>query len=151
MTRRNRSTEETVTEDVETAVNDGTQSLKTGLDKALRNYDRLVGVGKQTAAAMGQSATAAGKGAESLHDEFYAYSKRSIDNSVAAATALFRTKSQAEAFELQGNFAKSAFEAYADEIAKLSEIALSTARGSFEPLKARAEAWMEVVQNAHPD
>ena len=151
MTRKNKSTEETVTEDVEAAVSNGTQPLKKGIDKALRNYDQLVGFGKQTAAAMGQSVTAAGKGAESLHDEFYAYSRRSIDNTVAAATALFRTKSLAEAFELQSNFAKSAFEAYADEITKLSEIALSTARESFEPLKGRAEAWMEVVQNAHPD
>jgi phasin family protein len=151
MTKKNRSPEETVTEDLKTAADSGTQSPKTNLDKALRNCDQLVGFGKQNAVAMGKAASAAGKGAESLHDEFYAYSRRSIENSFAAANALFRAKSLAEAFELQSGFAKSAFEAYADEVTKLSQIALTAARESFEPLKGRAEALMNAVRSAQAD
>ena len=95
-----------------------------------------------------KSANVAGKGAETLHNEFYSYSKQSIEDSIAAAKALLGTKSPNELFELQSDFAKTAFEAYVGEMTKLSEIFVSTAKEAFEPLQGRVQAWVDVVQNS---
>jgi phasin family protein len=133
---------------IETAFATGTEALKAGFEKATKGYDQVLGYTKDTVDAYVQSATVAGKGAETINSEIYAYSKQSIEDSVAAAKALFGSKSVHEAFELQTNFAKSAFDAYVSEVTKLSELFASTSKSAFEPLQGRIEALVDVVQSA---
>lgn len=135
-------------ENIETAMKNGTEALKVGFEKAVKNYDQIVGYGKETVEAYVKSANAAGKGAETLHNELYTYSKQSVEESIAAAKALMSAKSVHEAFELQSDFAKTAFEAYVSEVTKLSELFVSTTKEAFEPLQGRVQAWVEVMQNA---
>jgi phasin family protein len=134
-------------EGIETAMKNGTEAFKVSFEKAAKSYDQFVGYGKETVEAYGKAASAAGKGAETLHNEFYAYSKQSIEESIAAAKALMGTKSVQEAFELQSDYAKSAFDAYVSEVAKLSGIFVSAAKEAFEPLQGRVQAWVEVVHS----
>jgi len=135
-------------EGIETAFKTGTEALKVSFEKAVKNYDQLLGYGKETVEAYVRSANAAGKGAETLHNEIYAYSKQSIEDSIAAAKALLGSKSVHEAFELQTDFAKTAFDAYVSEMTKLSELVVSTTKETFEPLQGRVAAWVEVVQTS---
>ncbi|MDE1937596.1 MAG: TIGR01841 family phasin [Alphaproteobacteria bacterium] len=135
-------------ENIETAMKNGTEAIKAGFEKAVKNYDQIVGYGKETVEAYVKSANAAGKGAETLHNELYSYSKQSVEESIAAAKALLGAKSAHEAFELQSGFAKTAFEAYVSEVTKLSELFVSTTKEAFEPLQGRVQAWVEVVQSA---
>jgi len=53
-----------------------------------------------------------------------------------------------EAFELQSDFAKAAFNAYVGEMTKLSELFVATTKEAIEPLQGRVQAWVEVVQTA---
>jgi len=133
-------------EGIETAFKNGTEALKVTFEKAVKNYDSLLGYGKDTVEAYVKSANAAGKGAETLHNEIYAFSKQSIEDSIATAKALLGTKSVHEAFELQSDFARSAFDSYVSELTKLSELFVSTTKEAFEPLQGRVAAWVEVVQ-----
>ena len=135
-------------ENVETAMKSGTEALKAGFEKAVKNYDQFVGYGKETVEAYVKSANAAGKGAETLHNEIYSYSKQSIEDSIAAAKTLLGAKSVHEAFELQSDFAKTAFNAYVGEMTKLSELFVVTAKEAFEPLQGRVQAFVEVVQTS---
>ena len=135
-------------ESIETAMKNGTEALKSGFEKVAKNYDQLVGYGKDTVEAYTKSATTAGKGVETIHNELYSYSKQSIENSIAAAKAVLGAKSVQEAFELQSDFAKTAFEAYVGEVTKLSEMFVSTTKETFEPLQGRVQAWVDVVQSA---
>jgi phasin family protein len=135
-------------EGIETAMKNGTEALKATFEKAVKNYDQVVGYGKDTVEAYVKSANAAGKGAETLHNEIYSYSKQSIESSIAAAKAVLGSKSAHEAFALQTDFAKSAFDAYVTEMTKLSELFVSTTKQTFEPLQGRVAAWVEVVQSA---
>ena len=82
------------------AMNNGAEALKAGFDKALKNYDLVLGYGKETAEACMKSATVAGKGAETLNGEVYAYSKQSLEDSITATKAIMGSKSLHEAFEL---------------------------------------------------
>src|SRR6201999_680525 len=100
--------------------------------KAVKGYDQLVGFGKDNVEAYVKPANAAGKGAETLHNEFYAYSKESIEDTISAAKALLASKSPQEAFELQTDFAKTAFEAYVGEVSKLNEIFVASTKKAFE-------------------
>jgi phasin family protein len=126
--------------------NAGADALKAGFDKAIAGYDSVVGYGKDTAEALIKSATVAGKGAESLHNEIYAYTKLSMEDSIAAGKAILGAKSVHEAVELQTGFAKAAFENYVAELTKFNQLFTATAKESFAPLQGRAQAWVATVQ-----
>ena len=136
------------TETIETAFKTGTEALKANFEKAVKNYDQLLGFSKDTVEAYVKAANVAGKGAETLHNEIYAFSKQSIEGSIANAKAVMASKSAHEAFELQTGFAKSAFETYVSEMTKLGELMVATSKESFEPIQGRIQAWVDVVQSA---
>ena len=135
-------------EGIETVMKNGAEALKANFEKAVKNYDQFLGYGKGTVEAYVKAATVAGKGAETFHNEVYAFSKQSIEDSMAATKAVLGSKSIHEAFEVQTDFAKTAFDAYVGELTKLSELMVSTAKQSFEPLQGRIAAWVEVVQTS---
>lgn len=137
------------TEGIETAIKTGSEAFKSGFDKALKNYDQLLGYGKDTVEAYMKAANAAGKGVETLHNELYAYSKQSVEDSISATKALLGSKSVHEAFELQSDFAKTAFDTYVTQVTKLGEIVSATAKETIEPLQGRVQAWVEAVQSSH--
>lgn len=128
--------------------NAGADALKAGFDKAVAGYDNVVGYSKDTAEALIKSATIAGKGAETLHNEIYAYTKQSMESSIAAGKAILGAKSVHEAIEVQTDFAKSAFENYVAELTKFNQLFTATAKDSFAPLQGRAQAWVDVVQTS---
>jgi phasin family protein len=138
---------EKATASAETVLENGAAALKTGLEKALKNYDAFVGYGKDTADAVTKSATVAGKGIESINSEIYSYSKQSIEDAVAATKAVLGSKSVHEAFEFQTDYAKSAFESYVGELSKISELTTSAAKDTFAPFKGRVQAWLDTVQS----
>ena len=130
----------------EYAIANGAEAFKAGFEKAIKNYDAVLGYGKDTAEAVMKSATVAGKGVETLNSEIYAYSKQSLEDSITATKAIMGSKSLHEAFEYQSDFAKSAFESYISEVTKFGELFTATTKDSFAPLQGRAEAWLDVVQ-----
>ncbi len=134
-------------ETIETAIKTGSEAFKTGFDRAVKNYDQFLGYGRDTVEAYMRAANAAGKGVETLHNELYAFSKQSVEDSISATKALLGSKSVHEAFELQSDFAKSAFDNYVSQVTKLGEIVSSTTKEAFEPLQGRVQAWVEVVQS----
>jgi phasin family protein len=135
-------------ENMETAMKNGAEALKTGFEKAVKSYDHFVGYGKETVEAYTKAANVAAKGAETLHNEIFAYSKQSFEDTVAATKALMSSKSVHEAFELQSDFAKTQFDTYVSQMTKLGEIVASTTKDSFAPIQGRVQAWVDVVQNA---
>ena len=135
-------------ETIEAAFKNGSETLKTNFDKAVKGYDQILGFGKDTVEAYVKAANVAGKAAETIHNEIYAYSKQSIEDSVSAAKAVMASKSAHEAFELQTGFAKAAFEGYVGQLTKLSQLLTATSKESFAPIQSRVQAWVDVVQSA---
>ena len=132
----------------ETNFKSGTDAIKAGFEKAVAGYDSVLGYGKDTAEAYMKSATVAGKGIESLNTEIVSYSKGAIEDSIAASKAILGSKSVHEAFELQTDFAKSAFESYVAELTKFNSLVTATAKDTFAPLQGRYQAWVQIVQSA---
>jgi len=123
-------------------------TMKNGFEKAAMGYDQFLGYGKETVEAYTKAANVAAKGAETLHNEIFAYSKQSMENTIAQTKALMATKSVHEAIELQSDFAKTAFETYVSQMTKFGEIFMSTTKDSFAPIQGRVQAWVDTVQNA---
>src|ERR1700761_6096770 len=111
---KNKTTEQMndAAETVETNVKNGAETFKTGFEKAVKGYDHFVGFGKETVEAYTKAANVAAKGAETLNSEIFAYSKQSMEDTIAATKALMATKSVHEAIELQTEFVKTQFDGY---------------------------------------
>ena len=139
---------EKTTASAETTFLNGAEAVKAGFEKAVKSYDTVLGYGKDTVEAYVKSATVAGKGLETINSEIYAYSKDAIEESIAAGKAILGSKSVHEAFELQTDFAKTAFESYVSELTKFSELVTRTTKETFAPLQTRVQAWVDVVQSA---
>ena len=133
-------------ESIETALLTGAEAMKDGFEKAVKGYDQFITFGKDNAEAVLKSANAAGKGIESLNTEVFAYTRKSVEEGVAAAKAVLSSKTVEEAFQLQTEFSKAAFEGYVDQLAKFGDMALAAARYTAEPLQARVSAFAELVR-----
>jgi phasin family protein len=130
----------------ETAIKYGADALKAGFDKAVQNYDAALGFNKGNVEAVLKAAAIASDGAEIIHNELYAYSKQSVEDTLAASTAIWSSKSIHEAFERQNDFAKAALEAYVGQITKFGTLFTATAKDSFAPLQGRAQTLVEAAQ-----
>jgi len=135
------------TETVETMLNAGSGAMKDGFERAAKGYDQLAGFSKENVEAVIKSANAAAKGIEAINTEAMAFSRQSMEDSIAAAKEAMTAKTVQEWFELQSGFTKSAFDTYMGQMTKISDMFAQTARESFEPLNGRFNAFVDLVQS----
>jgi phasin family protein len=126
----------------------GTQAFRDSVEKSLASVNEMNAHSKKNLEAVVASVTAATKGAEALGAQAISFSKKNIEDQVAAAKALAGAKSVQEAVELQTAFAKSAMEAYMAGMTAMSETVTASVKDAFKPLNERATAVVEKVQAA---
>ena len=135
-------------EPIETTLLTGAEAIKDGFEKAAKNYDQFVAFGKDNAEAVLKSANATSKSLEAINSEVLSYTRKSIEEGVAAAKAVLSSKTVDEAFQIQSEFGKVAFETYVDQLAKFGDMALAAARRAAEPFQARVSTLAELVRAA---
>lgn len=138
------------TEALEQMVTKGTDTMKQNFDKVMGGYDKLTAFSKENVDALIKASNAATKGIEAINSEILAFSKQSVEDSVAAAKAALSAKSVQEFVELNTDFSKSAFDQYIGQVTKVNEMIAATARESAEPLKSRFTAFVSMVRQAQP-
>lgn len=139
---------ETVKSTVEQFSTAGNQAFKDNIEKSLAALNEMNVHSKKNLEAVVASVTAATKGAEALGAQAIAFSKKSVEDQVAAAKTLASAKSVQEAIELQTAFAKTAMEAYLAEVGKWTETVSASVKESVQPLNERVTAAVERVQAA---
>jgi phasin family protein len=127
----------------------GNQAFKDSIEKSLSALGEVNANSKKNLEAVVASVTAATKGAEALGAQAMAYSKKALEDQVAAAKSLTTAKSVQEVVELQTAYAKSAFEAYIAQMTKASETVSASVKESFQPINERVTALVEKIQAAH--
>ena len=137
---------ETLKSTVEQFTTAGNQAFKDSIEKSLSALGELNTHSKKNLEAVVASVTAATKGAEALGAQAMAYSKKALEDQVAAAKSLSGAKSVQEVVELQTAFAKSAMEAYIAEMNKASETVAASVKQCFQPINERVTALVERVQ-----
>ena len=126
----------------------GNQAFKDAIEKSLAALAETNTYSKKNLEAMVASTTAAAKGAEALGAQAMAFSKKNIEDQMAAAKSLSSAKSLQEAMELQTAYTKSALETYMAEMSKMSEIVTAAMKDSMKPLNERVTAAVERFQAA---
>jgi phasin family protein len=126
----------------------GNQAFKDSIEKSLSALGEVNANSKKNLEAVVASVTAATKGAEALGAQAMAYSKKALEDQVAATKSLTTAKSVQEVVELQTAYAKSAFEAYIAHMTKASETVSASVKESFQPINERVTAFVEKVQGA---
>jgi phasin family protein len=132
---------------VEQATTAGNQAFKDTVEKSLAGLNELNAISKRNMEALVASMTAATKGAEQVGSQAMSYSKRSMEDGVAASKALATAKSMQEVVELQTAYAKTALETYLAEMNRMSETVAASVKDSLAPLNERVTAVMERAQS----
>jgi phasin family protein len=79
------------------------------------------------------------KGAQAIAVEVIAYAKKSAESSAQAWERLAGAKSLEGAFAVQSQYARSAYEDFVAETAKLGELYVEFAREAYAPLRSAFE------------
>lgn len=137
---------DTVKSTVDQITSAGNVAFKDAVEKSLSALNEANGYSKKNLEAVIASVTAATKGAETLGAQAAAYSKKAIEDQVAAAKSLAGAKSIQDVVELQTAFAKTAMEGYIAEMSKASETVAASVKNSMKPLNERLTAMVERLQ-----
>jgi phasin family protein len=116
---------------------------KERLDAVVKGYDDAAKFSKTNVDAIVAAGNVATKGAETINAEVLAFAKSQYEDNLAATKALFGAKTLQELIELQNDFAKTAFEAYAAHATKLSEVTAKVAQDTFAPINAQVQVAVE--------
>ncbi|MEM7188211.1 MAG: phasin family protein [Pseudomonadota bacterium] len=131
---------EDITAEAKKSMEQGVETMSKGLEEAAQfnqqNVEAIVASGKVFA-----------KAAEEMNAEVLAFSKKSYEESMAAAKELTGAKTVSEFFEMQTNIAKSTFESYVAEATKLNDMYAAAAKSAFEPMAARFTAAADIIKS----
>ena len=75
------------------------------------------------------------KGFQAIAATITDYSKKNFEDGTRAFEQLIGAKSVEQAFEIQSQYAKKAFDAYIAQVSKLGEMYLDLARNAYKPVE----------------
>jgi phasin family protein len=131
---------------VETLVADTQKAVTEQFEKFSKGLEGLTSFGQENVDAIVKSSEIAAKAAEGIGTEISAYSKKSFEDSVAAAQDFASAKTLTELFEKQTSYAQTAFEGFVSQATKMNEIYVAAAKDITAPIGARVNAATEALK-----
>ena len=114
---------------------------------AATGIEDVTAFGQLNVDAFTKASELATKAVEGINEEITSYSKKSFDDSVAAAKDLASAKTPTELFEKQSAFAQSAFDGFVAQATKMNEIFATAAKDITAPIGERFEAATESMKS----
>ncbi|MEE2566840.1 phasin family protein [Hyphobacterium marinum] len=136
-----------VQDTIQTMTSAGNEAFREGFEKSLKSVNEINAFSKDNMDAVMASATAAGKGIETLNANAVAFAKKSMEDTVSATKAMTTAKSVQDMIEVQADFMKSSMDAYLAEINKATDLYAGAVKSSLKPLNDRVAATVEMVQS----
>jgi hypothetical protein len=102
----------------------------------VKNFEEFQKYGKDNMDASLKSFGAVSKGVQAIAVEWADYSKKAFEQGTAATEKLFGAKSLDKAFEVQSEYAKTAYENFVAEASKLGELYADLAKETYKPFEA---------------
>ena len=134
------------TKQVEEFTAETKKAMEEGVEKMSKGFEDASAFGQDNVEAMVASSKVIAKAAEEMNAEIMAFSKKSYEDSMAAAKELGSVKSVSDYFEMQTSLAKTAFEGFVAEATKLNEMYAAAAKDAFAPFNARFTAAADMVK-----
>ncbi len=126
---------------------DAQKTLNDQAEKIGEGFEQAKTIGQEALDAMVESSQIVVKAAESLNSDIAAYSKKSFDDTLKAATEIAQSKTVQEMIEKQTAFASAAFEGFAAQAMKFGESFSNVAQKAGAPLNAQMTAVAEKMKN----
>lgn len=121
---------------------------KAAFEKSKVGLEQLAEFGKGNVEAMIESSRIAGKGLETMAQQSAAYTKASFDKGAAAMKSMVAVTSPAELMQLQGEYARTAFDDFVAEASRSTEAAIKLAGEVARPIQNRMALAAEKVKAA---
>ena len=132
----------------QTAFTQGSDKARATLDKTVRSLEEAGEFAKGNVEALMASGKAATAGVETLAQTAADYSKKSLEAGSAHLQTLASTRTPADAFKLQSDFAKSQFDGLVAEMSKSTEMMMKIMGDVFAPLSNRVALATEKAKTA---
>lgn len=131
------------TAQLETFAAEAQKSMTESMEKISKSFEDMAAFNQASLDAFKKSANTSIKSAEEINGELVSFSKKSVEESVAAAKDFAASKSVMELVEKQSDFAKTYFDGYMKQMTRINEMAMAAAKEAMEPLSARMAAAAE--------
>ena len=141
------ATAKTTAKKVETLVDDAQKAATEGYEKVAKGFEDLAAFNQDNIDALVKSSGVAVKAAEELNAELMSFSKKSMQEGVAAAKEMTSVKSIPEFVEKQADLAKTSFDAFVQQSARFNEMYLAAAKEVYAPLTDRASAAADMAKS----
>ena len=132
---------------VETLVDDAQKAATEGYEKLTKGFEDFAAFNQDNIDALVKSSGLAVKAAEELNAEWMSFSKKSVQEGVAAAKEMTSVKSIPEFVEKQADLAKTSFDAFVKQSARFNEMYLAAAKDVYAPLTDRASAAADMAKS----
>lgn len=119
------------------AFGDINERAKAAAEKSAKIVEELADLTRGNVEAFVASSKIAAKGVETLSQDAAEYSRKSFEEASAVLKSFAEVKSATDFFKLQGDYARSAFDAAVAESARVSETVLKLAGDVAEPINSR--------------
>ena len=128
------------------AFGDINERAKAAAEKSAKIVEELADLTRGNVEAFVASSKIAAKGVETMSQDAAEYSRKSFEGASAALKSFAEVKSATDFFKLQGDYARSAFDAAVAESARVSETVLKLAGEVAEPINSRYTVAAERVK-----
>jgi phasin family protein len=128
------------------AFGDVNERAKAAAEKSAKIVEELADLTRGNVEALVASSKIAAKGVETMSQDAAEYSRKSFEEASAVLKSFAEVKSATDFFKLQGDYARSAFDAAVAESARVSETMLKLAGEVAEPINSRYSVAAERVK-----
>ena len=132
---------------VETLAADAQKAATDQFEKIAKSFEDVAAFNQDNFDALVKSSNVAVKAVEEMNAEIVSFSKKSVEEGVAAAKELSAIKTMPELLEKQTAFAKASVDDFMKQATKFNELAMAAAKDVFEPMNARATAAADLVKS----
>ena len=129
------------------AFGDYSNRFKTAFEKSSKIGEELVDFAKGNVEAVIASSKVAAKASESLGQEAAEYGKKHFEAATTAFKSFATVKSPTELFQLQSEYAKSAFDSLFAEASRISETMMKVAGDVAQPISTRYALAAEKIKS----
>ena len=116
------------------------------VEKATKSIEGFAAFSQETMDAMIKAQNLAAKAAEELNAEVVAFSKKTVEETVAHAKELAAVQTVSEFLEKQAAYAKVSLDASVKQATKMNEMMVGAMKGVFEPMQARLHAAVDMIK-----
>lgn len=131
---------------VENLVDDAQKVANEQMEKVSKSMEDVSVFGQDNMDALVKSSTIAAKAVEEMNAEIVSFSKKSIEEGVAAVKEMTSIKSLPELVEKQSEFAKTSVEGFIAQASRFNEMYMAAAKEVFAPLNDRATVATDMVK-----